>query len=343
VHPGAAATGLVEAGGRVAGVRVSGGVVDADLVIDATGECSPVPGWLAELGRVVPEHSSPCGITYYTRFWVLHRNADPGELNCGHSAGGSFDRYSCLAFPADNGTFSVTFGVLPEDQDLHGLRLTQAFDAAAEIIPAITRWVDSSVAVPISGVAVMAGLHNRLRVLAPSGVPVLPGLLGVGDAVCTTNPAHGRGATLGLETALACALAVLAHGSDPEAASAAADAAQQEQLAPWFADSVAQDDARLARWRPDPAGSAADPDPVGSAEAFLAAQADPQLWAQITPLQHLLRRPDEVLGDPDTAARVREVLHGLPPTALEAPSHDRLAALTRTSAARSASVHGVSA
>ncbi|MFN2496713.1 MAG: NAD(P)/FAD-dependent oxidoreductase [Pseudonocardiaceae bacterium] len=347
VHPGAEAIGLVEAGGRVSGVRVEGGVVDADLVVDATGQRSPVPGWLAAQGRPVPERGSPCGVAYYTRFWVLHRSTDPGELNCGNTAGGWFDRYSCLVFPADNGTFSVTFGVLPEDQDLSGLRLTQVFDAAAATIPAIARWVDSSVAVPISGVATMTGLHNRLRVLAPSGVPVLPGLLGVGDAVCTTNPAHGRGTALGLESALACAQAVLAHGTDPEAAAAGADAAQQDLLSPWFADSVAQDDARLSRWRPEghaPAGPAPTPDTVSSSDAFLAAQCDPQLWGEITALQNLLRKPNEVLTTPDTVRRVRAVLAGpARPVPLEAPSHDQLAAIARSSSAGCPpAVHGVS-
>lgn len=342
VHAGARATGLTESAGRLTGVRVDGGVVEADVVVDATGRCSPVPDWLAGQGRPVPEHSSPCGVSYYSRFWVLHRTGDPGELNGGNTAGGSFDRYSCVLFPADNGTVSVTFGVLPEDRELRELRRTEVFDAAVEAVPAVARWVDSSVAVPISPVAVMTGLHNRLRVLAPGGVPLLPGLLAVGDAMCTTNPAYTRGATLALESALAAAQAVLAHGDDQVAVSAAADAAQQALLAPWFHDAVAQDDARLARWRPEghePAGTPPAPDAVSYADAHLAGQRVPEVWAEVAALHNLLRTPAEVLARPDIVARVREVLDGqwrpVPP---QAPGHDRLAATVQAVTSRSAQV-----
>ena len=63
----------------------------------------------------------------------------PGDLstalNRGLTAGGSFDRYSCLVFPADNGTFSVTFGVLPEDTELRLLREDAATVVFADINP----------------------------------------------------------------------------------------------------------------------------------------------------------------------------------------------------------------
>jgi flavin-dependent dehydrogenase len=331
-------TGLAESGGRLAGVHVDGGVVDADIVVDAAGRRSPLPGWLAAKGRPVPERSSPCGLTYYSRFWVLHRTGDPGDLNCGGTAGGSFDRYSCHVFPADNGTFSVTYAVPSDDPDLGELRSPEAFDAAAARIPSIARWTDSSVAVPISGVAAMSGLENRLRMLAPSGAPVLPGLLAVGDAGCTTDPAHSRGLTLALESALACARAVAEHGADQSAVAAAADAAQQEVLAPWFDDSVVQDDARLCRWSPEqakPNESPTDTDAVSHADAALAAQRDPEVWAAFVAMQNLLRRPREVLAEHEIGRRVRTVLDGpWRPEPTEGISRDELAATVRLVTAR---------
>lgn len=336
VHPGTEVTGLAESGGRVCGVHVDGGTVDADIVVDATGRRSPIPGWLAARGRPVPERSSPCGLTYYSRYWVLHRTGDPGELNGGATAGASFDRFSCHVFPADNGTFSVTFAVPSDDAELGVLRSAEAFDAAAARIPCIARWTDGSVAVPISGVAVMSGLENRLRTLAPSGVAVLPGLLAVGDAGCTTDPAHSRGATLGLASALACATAVVEHGGDQECVTVAADEAQQELLEPWFEDSVAQDAARLSRWSPEqqqatPPTSGA----VSHADAALAARRDSQVWAEYTALQNLLRRPDEVLARQEIARRVRAVVEGpWRPEPTEGPGRDELAAVLRQLAQR---------
>jgi flavin-dependent dehydrogenase len=338
VHPGAEVTGLAESSGRITGVHVDGGVVDADLVVDAAGRRSPVPGWLAAKGRPVPERNAQCGLTYYTRFWVLHRTGDPGELNCGTTAGGSFDRFACHVFPADNGTFSVTYAVPSDDADLAELRSTAGFDAATGCIPAISRWTDGAVAVPISGVTAMSGLENRLRMLAPSGVPVLPGLLAVGDSACTTDPAHSRGATLALESALACARAVLEHGPDQGDAAAAAAAAQQETLAAWFDDSVAQVDARWARWAPErhvANGAPLAADTVSHADVALGAQRDPRVWAEFTALRHLLRRPDQVLADSDIVSRVRAVLDSpWRPDPVECPGREELAAAVRGAASR---------
>lgn len=328
VHAGTEVTGLVESGGVLTGVHVDGGVVDADLVVDAAGANSPVPGWLAAKGRPVPERSSPCGLTFYTRFWVLHRSADPGVLDRGHCAGGTFDGYSCSVFPADNGTFSVTFAARSDDLALGALGDEAGFDAAAARIPSIAAWTDGAVAVPISGVSVLAGPDNRLRVLAPSGVPVLPGLLAVGDAGATTDAALHRGATLGLESALACARALVEHGTDAMAATAAADAAQQAVLGPWFEDSVTQS---AARWASRPTVTAADP--VSHADAALAAEREPEVWAEFTALTHLLRTPDQVLSRPEIVRQVRAVLDdGWRPGPVEAPQRDELAAVARAAA-----------
>ena len=50
--------GLVVVDGAVRGVRVeSGAVVDADLVIDATGRASRAPQWLREVGYDVPDET----------------------------------------------------------------------------------------------------------------------------------------------------------------------------------------------------------------------------------------------------------------------------------------------
>jgi 2-polyprenyl-6-methoxyphenol hydroxylase-like FAD-dependent oxidoreductase len=323
---GALVTGVhVEPGDppRVGGVRVDGRLVGADIVVDASGKRS---------AHAPPTRRQvPCGIAYLTRFYEL-RGGEPVALNRGFTHGASFDRYSCLVFPADNGTFSVTFGVLPEDRDLRVLRDPAAFAAATAAIPMIAPWTDPDASAPISDVALMSSLHNALRPPDEDG-PL--GLHHIGDACCVTNPAHTRGTTLALLAAQRLADVVTDHAADPGGQAAAMRAFAQQELGLWVEDSVGQDAARLARWRPDetveqPRWRGA----LGNGEAYLAAQRDPASWRAFTRLQNTLARPDEVLEDQtliDAVARVRA--SGWRPAAPVAPDHDELVALGRAATA----------
>lgn len=322
---------------RVMGVFDDTGVeTPADLVVDAAGRRSPIPSWLADAGAPVPaERLAACGITYYSRFYTLRGSRDPGPLNRGHTAGGSFDRYSCLAFPADNGTFSVTFGVLPEDRALRLLRHNAAFDAAAAAVPLVSSWVQPEVSRPLTRVTAMAGLANRLRTLVADGRPAAVGVLQVGDSACITNPAHTRGTALALLSAARLAQVVDDHPADAEARALAMEAVLASELEPWFHDSVEQDRHRLRRWRPGSEQASQSPSTQGAAgrvsnkDAYQASQRDPEVWAEFTALQHLLRMPSDVLTDAVFVSRVRSVLSNgwrLAPIG-SAPSHDELGAI----------------
>jgi 2-polyprenyl-6-methoxyphenol hydroxylase-like FAD-dependent oxidoreductase len=342
----------------VRGVRLADGArLPADLVIDAAGRRSPARGLLAEAGvPLPPELDVPCGITYYSRFYA--RGGDRSlatELNRGHTVGASFDRYSCLVFPADNDTFSVTFGVLPEDAELRVLRHDGAFDAAVRAIGSLAPWLDGKASpdggdvVPLGPVAAMAGLRNRYRPWVDGDRPVALGLLAIGDAALTTNPAHTRGTTLAALAAGWLVDAVTAT-ADPAERALRLDAAVRAGGLPWLHDSCAQDAARLARWRqpaqalpaptlPAPtllAPTLVAPPPrrpdgtaqVTNGEAFLAAARDPVVWHAFTRLQNLLALPADVLADPAVTARVRAVqASGWRPAAMPGPSHDELVTL----------------
>ncbi|MDQ6725246.1 MAG: FAD-dependent oxidoreductase [Actinomycetota bacterium] len=344
VRAGAAATGLLTQPGPAGVPSVVGLTLDdgsslpASTVIDAAGRRSMVAGWLAEAGADVPEERViPCGIAYCSQFFRLRPGAPRPALNRGYVAGSSFDRYSCLVFPADNGTFSVTFGILPEDRDMRCLHDEDGFLAAARAVPVVADWLDPDVAEPISGVATMRGLDNRFRPLVSSGRPAALGLLAVGDAACITNPAHTRGSTLALTSALAAARAVDAH-TDAESRALAVDTELRRSCEPRFWDSVEQDATRLGRWRPDAEVTSVPrppgPDRVTNAAANAAAQRDPVVWRAFTRSQQLLELPDAVLADPDIVARTRAALAGdWRPPALAGPSHDELVAIARAGTA----------
>ncbi len=332
LRAGVAVTGLVCVDGPVPVVRGvhldDGSAVTAETVVDAGGRRSMVPSWLAECGASVPDEVVvPCGIAYCSRFFRRRSGASPAPLNRGYVAGGSFDRYSCLAFPADNGTFSVTFGILPEDRDMRALHDGAAFLAAARAVPVVSEWLDPDDAEPISSVATMRGLENRFRSLVERGRPVALGVLAAGDSACITNPAHTRGSTLAIASALAVARAVDAH-DDAESRALAVDAELRRSGEPWFWDSVDQDASRLSRWRPDEAVRSGGRTTVSNAEANLGAQRDPVVWHAFTRAQQLLELPSAVLDDPDIVARTRAVVAGdWRPPALPAPSHDDLVAI----------------
>jgi len=310
---------------RVVGASVDGELVAADVVIDAAGKRSPVRNWV---GAGEPDRDVPCGISYLTRFYQL-RDREPTPLNRGYTHGASFDRYSCLVFPADNGAFSVTFGILPEDRSMRALTDAAGFQVAAEQISAVAPWVDPEVATPTTGVSSMSGLHNVLRRPRPDG-PV--GLLAIGDAVCVTNPAHTRGTTLALVAAQEAAMAIDEHPGDHGAQLGRLTTFVDEQLAPWVEDSIGQDADRLARWRPDE-------DPVQprwrhaltNGEAYLAAQRDEAAWRSFTRLQNTLAAPADVLDDPALAEVVAGVrASGWRPPPVDAPDHDALVEVARS-------------
>ncbi|WP_041259825.1 FAD-dependent oxidoreductase [Pseudofrankia inefficax] len=375
IRDGCRVTGLVtapaSAGGVpwVRGVRLADGTsIAADLVVDAGGRRSPLRDLLAATGAPLPAGlEAPCGITYYSRFYA--RGGDRSlatELNRGHTAGASFDRYSCLVFPADNDVFSVTFGVLPEDAELRVLRHGAAFDAAVRAIGPVAPWLDVKPALapreldpteldpaepaaePLGPVAAMAGLHNRFHPWVADGQPAVLGLLPIGDAAMITNPAHTRGTTLAALTA-AWLTDVVTGTPDPAERALRLDATMRAEALPWYHDSLAQDAARLSRWRPstavapaprspDEAGTyeaGAGPQAVTNGEAFLASARDPVVWHAFTRLQNLLALPSDVLADPGIVARVRAVqASGWRPVPAPGPSHADLVATAGAALAR---------
>lgn len=320
----------------VRGVRLtSGEVVSGDIVVDATGRRGTLWDQLVQGGAAVAEEDTDCGIAYHSRFYRRWLGTTPGPLNRVYTGGSSFDRYSCLVFPGDNDTFSITFGVLPEDREMAALRDEHAFDAAVQAIPLIAPWADPHRSAPISDVRRMSRMRNRLRRTVVDGRPGVVGYVPLADAAAISNPAHSRGCALALWHAQALADLLLVHQAvdvtDPARVALAADAVVMRVLAPWVADSRRQDEARLARWRDAPTTvdlTAAAPEAVSNGAAWTAGHHDGHVWQAFMRLQQLLAMPTDVLQDPDVVQRVRSVQQrGLGLPAHEAPSHDDMARL----------------
>ncbi len=235
---------FVGAGGRVTGVIVNGVTVDADLVVSAAGRA----GRIAGDGRA-PAEGGSCGFSYVSRMYRALPGVDVPES--GVPMGSLYDGYLAIAFPQDDQTVSALIVRASSDTLLAELRRTECYEKVVRHIPQLAPWTDPTPFTPITAVMPGGGLTNTYRSqLAPDGSVPLPGLFFIGDATCTTNPAAGRGVTLGLLQAHRL-LTLLDESRSMTDVALVLDAWCSEQIRPWFDDHVYWDATLLRRWSGD--------------------------------------------------------------------------------------------
>ncbi len=127
--------------------------------------------------------------------------------------------------------------------------IAAVFHAAVQAIPQLSDWTDPDRATPISSVLPGGRLYNGYRGQRPGdGTLATPGMISVGDSVCTTTPLAGRGIALALMQARALIRALEREPSDIDSAAGQFDAWCTEQIRPWFEDHRHADADRLRRW-----------------------------------------------------------------------------------------------
>ncbi|MGH3760836.1 tryptophan 7-halogenase [Actinophytocola sp.] len=333
VRHGATVRGLVVDGERVTGVRLDDGTeLTADLVLDASGRKTAAARWLGSAGLPVPEQTSEsCRITYYTRYYRRLSPAPPGPLNRGFGAGGLWDSYTAVLFLGDGDTFSLSIGVLPDDAELKALRTEEVFTAAIAATPLLAGWVAPGNSEPISPVYAMGGLDNSSRLADPDGDPPV-GFYGIGDSVCTTNPAYGRGVSLALAHVFELVDLLAAHPSVDREQAAAFAGASRALLAPWLHESIANDRGRAGLWAATVAGERPQPPPPGVVTfgAVVAASTqDAEVWRRVAQVMMTLRSPAKLYANDEIAQRIGRALGGGPPPQLPGASRADLVAAVR--------------
>jgi 2-polyprenyl-6-methoxyphenol hydroxylase-like FAD-dependent oxidoreductase len=299
------------ANGRVSGLVVDGRRVDADLLIDATGRSGKLGDDLRPAGE-----GGPCGFSYVSRMYKVLDDAATEELaGYGFPLAKLHDGYLVIVFPQDARTISALIVRASDDDELAQVRHRSAFDAAVAAIPHMANWTEPGRFEPITDVLPGGGLSNTYRGQAPD----VRGLYFVGDSLCTTNPAAGRGVSLGLLQAEKL-LALIAD--DETDAAAALDAWCAEQIKPWFRDHVHWDATLLRRWR----GEDIDIDAqIPSDVICAAAEVDPTLLSVVMPYTAMMATPDVLAPAQE---RVREILRtGWRPPLGDGPTRDELAAV----------------
>lgn len=309
---------VLTGGGRATGVRVDGAEVAADLVLDASGRA----GRLTRPLRA-PGEGGPCGSAYVSRQYVLVDGAAPGPLTMPLAAIAFHPGYGVIVFPHDNGVFSTVFARPDHDDTLARTREEPVFDAVAAAVPLLAAWTDPARARPITPVQPGGPQHNAYRGQrdATGRIP-LPGLICVGDAVCTTNPSAGRGIATSLMQARRLLELLDAHPTDQAACAEEFDAWCEREIRPWFVDHVEVDAALERRW----AGEEIDlTGPLPSDLIAATAQADPSLMRVVGPYLGMRALPETLR---EIEPRAREIYaSGWRPPVPAGPTRDELVEL----------------
>lgn len=287
----------------------SGPILNADLVVDASGRRSALPDWFARSGLPAPvDEQQDCGFFYLSRFYRVRPGCEMPTSTIPASV--ALDFATVLALGADNDTFSITVTLSVDDPFRASLRRADRFEAFLNAVPHSARWVQ--VGEPISDISMMSRIENRRRRLTDSNGPRIGGIVVIGDAALHTNPTLGRGVSMGLCHAQH--LADVADGAADDPLEFANNFATwtDDSLGVWFDTQVAADATTIERLAAGLRGERlAPPDHPAArfaAAAFLCAQHDEAVGLAVARLAHLFAPPAEAFGNADVAGRVTEFL-----------------------------------
>src|SRR6478609_1074112 len=132
---------------------LSGAIVDADLVVDASGRRSALPEWFAQadLGEPVEERQE-CGFFYLTRYYRVRPGCrtPPSVL----PASIALDYATVFALGADNDTFSLSITLSVDDPHRRALTRPDRFDAFLHAVPHSAPWIQAGE--PITDISTMS-------------------------------------------------------------------------------------------------------------------------------------------------------------------------------------------
>jgi flavin-dependent dehydrogenase len=282
---------------HVAGVRTKAGeFIRADLVVDVTGRRSALPDWLEAIGSRRPaEELEDSGFVYYGRHF---RSADGSVPVAVGPAVINWGTVTSLTLSADNGTWAIGLVTGSRDKAMRPLRELARWEAVVRSLPLIAHWLDGT---PLEeGIQVMGRLEDRWRDFVVDGRPVATGVVAVADSWACSNPANGRGASIGMLHGLTLRNVLRAAGLDnPAAFTETFNAETAAKIEPWFRATLATDRFRLGEIESGIDGEAYDPqDPRYELQRALgtASRVDPDCLRAVLDIALVLRTPDEVFA-----------------------------------------------
>jgi len=335
VRRGIAVTGLI--GGASDGTAVphvigvetaSAGKILCDLVVDMGGRRSPLPSWLAALGaRPTNEELEDSGFMYFGRHFRSPDGSTPPLIGPPTIDWGTI---SSLSVPADNGTWCL--GIIPsaKDKALFGLRQVDRWEAVVRSLPLVAHFLDGT---PIDdGVAVITKLEDRFRGFVVDGHPVATGVVSVGDAWAASNPADGRGISIGMLHAMVLRDTIRETGlGRPSVFASRFHHCTAKQVEPWYRVTLAGTRDRLTEVDAGIVGTTYRPgnDDYQLIKALQAgAPLDPDCMRAALDIRSVLKLPAEIFrSDPALADRAATLATTAEDLATLGPSREQLVAM----------------
>ncbi len=289
------------------GLRTEDDDVPADLVIDAAGAHSPVPGWLHDTYGIpsVQRRHGP-RLTFFCRHFEAPSGPPPqaGPILTHHPS------WSLLTLPTGRRRFAIVLAATADDRALRALRDPDAWHAAVESTAIGRAWAEHGR--PVTGVLV----HSATDAVAAEAGPAAVGrLVALGDAHAVTNPVLGRGVTIGALSAVTLRESIRAADDVPEAL-ARYQTGYAERVAGWVDSSVWLTRHRAAELRALAAGEpyqTDDPRWAMTVALRVGALQDPVLARGSTLVGGMLADAAEVFADPEVRNRCSRYL-GAPAT-----------------------------
>jgi 2-polyprenyl-6-methoxyphenol hydroxylase-like FAD-dependent oxidoreductase len=297
---------------HVTGVATEGGdELHGDLVVDASGRRTRIPELLEAIGaRVPPAEREDTGLVYYGRHF---RSSDGTVPEVFGPPVQHHESITTVTLPADRGTWGVALVATGQDTVARAARDPDVWTRVVKSYPLIAHWLEGE---PITGIDVMAAIHDARRDFWRDGVPVATGIVPVGDAWACSNPSLGRGASIGLRHAIALRDVVREVGT--RSAVELVRRWHEETRAtvePLYRDCLDFSRHRAREIEAQVAGRAYEPsDPGWQVGKRLAARAtgDPDLFRAAMSIAALVARPVEVLSDPTVQAKLETVQPAAP-------------------------------
>jgi len=293
---------------HVIGVRTGGGDrLLADVVVDAGGRRSALPGLLAGIGARAPiEEKQDCGFVYYARHFRSGDGSVPQSLGPIQMP---YDSTSIVTLPADNGTWGVAVVTSGKDAALRRLTDAEVWTRVVKAYPLAAHWLEGEALEP--GVSVMAKIEDRKRTFVVGGQPVATGVLALGDSWACTNPSVGRGITMGAVHAVALR-DLLRDAIEPTELARRWHDVTVDTVDPWYRDSLTFDAGRLAQIDAEIAGHHFEPVPGYETTLTLQASAkhDPDLLRAVLDVAGVIATTDEVVARPGVRERIAELGRG---------------------------------
>jgi 2-polyprenyl-6-methoxyphenol hydroxylase-like FAD-dependent oxidoreductase len=291
---------------HVSGARLkTGESMSADIVVDAMGRRSQLPRWLKDAGvGPIEEEAEDSGFIYYGRYFRSLDGSIPQTYAPLLTPIGTF---SILTLPGDNGTWAVGVVTASGDKPLKQLRNSDLWTAVLRSCPLHSHWLDGE---PMSEMLAMGGLVDRYRRLFVDGAPLITGVALLADAYSCTNPSLGRGISLGLMHARSLRDTVAGLEEDPVEFAQAWDSATEDELTPWYRETLDEDRAGLGEMEALREGQELPPLSEASAlrdAVIRAGMNDADLFRTYLDSRMCLARLGDAFSDPTAVARVFEL------------------------------------